>query len=89
LQYRVIKAGEKIEIDMVTDEIQNLHHQSRTDRGFYMADPNIGKSFPPHPVKIVGIPPAQSRPADDPGLQLAAKDAEIAALKARLAETKV
>jgi hypothetical protein len=59
-------------------------HARRTHPGFYLSGPKIGQPFTPHPVRIIGIPPAAA-PVDREA-QLAARDAEIAQLRATLAE---
>jgi hypothetical protein len=78
--------GEKKELTMLVDEIATLVHLSRTDRGFFPSGPNRGKPFPPHPVKILGLPPVQSRPIDDREMELAQKSAALAAREAELIE---
>jgi hypothetical protein len=55
-----LRPGQSKEVDMVCDELQNLIRLARTDRGFYESGPNIGKPFPPHPVKVIGLGPKQS-----------------------------
>jgi hypothetical protein len=81
--------GEKKELTMLVDEIATLVHLSRTDRGFYPSGPNRGKPFPPHPVKILGLPPVQSRPIDDREQELAQKAAALAAHEASLVEREL
>jgi hypothetical protein len=76
---------EKIEIEMGVDEIAFLHDQSRTDRGYYRGGVNDGKPYPPHPVRIMGIPPAKSPNDAVREARLAAKQAELAAREAALA----
>jgi hypothetical protein len=51
--------GQSKEIDMTTEAIQVHAHRLRTDRGFYQSGPNVGKPFPAHPVKIVGLGPKE------------------------------
>jgi hypothetical protein len=81
--------GEKKELDMLVEEISTLVHLSRTDRGFYPSGPLRGKPFPPHPVKILGLPPVQSRPIDDREAELAQKAAALAAHEASLVEREL
>jgi hypothetical protein len=77
---------EKREVCMVVDELATLIELSRTDRGFYTYGPNRGKPFPPHPLKVLGLPPAASRPIDDREAELSAKAASLAAREAELIE---
>jgi hypothetical protein len=86
LRPQTLRPGEKLEVDMNIDAIAYLHDQSRTDRGFYMSGPNIGKPFPPHPVRIVGIPPAHSRPDDGREAAYRLREAELDRREAALAE---
>jgi hypothetical protein len=76
--------GEKKELDMLVEEIATLVHLSRTDRGFFPSGPKRGQAFPPHPVKILGLPPVQSRPIDDREAELAQKAAALAAREQEL-----
>jgi hypothetical protein len=67
---------------MVVDELATLIHLSRTDRGFYR-----GRPFPPHPVKVLGLPPPQSRPTiDDREMEISMKAAALAAREQELIE---
>jgi hypothetical protein len=81
--------GEKKELDMLVDEIATLVHLSRTDRGFFPSGPKRGQPFPAHPVKILGLPPVQSRPIDDREMELAQKAASLAAREAELVEREL
>jgi hypothetical protein len=65
LQLQMLAPGEKREVAMLVDELATLIHLSRTDRGFYTSGVNRGKPFPPHPLKVLGLPPVQSRPVED------------------------
>jgi hypothetical protein len=47
-----LRPGERKEIDMTVDEIENLRHLGRSDRGFYKSGHNVGKPLPPHPVRV-------------------------------------
>jgi hypothetical protein len=87
-QYHTLLPGKRAELDMVVSEIKNLHDLSRTDRGFYLDGPKKGQAFEPHPVKVCGIPPVQSRP-DDREAELAAKAASLAAREAELVEREL
>ena len=88
LQHILIRPGAKVEVDMTVDEIQTLHNLSRTDRGHYQIGPKAGQPFPPHPVKICGIAPTQSRPssAAEFEAELATRSASLAAREAELVE---
>jgi hypothetical protein len=86
LQSQSILPGAKVEVDMPVDEIETLHDLSRTDRGYYAYGPRKGQPFPPHPVRICGIPPVPSRPIDDREQELAQKAASLAAREAELIE---
>jgi len=55
LRYVELRPGQSAEVDMVVDELKNLLHLARTDRGFYESGPNKGKPFPPHPVRVIGL----------------------------------
>jgi hypothetical protein len=81
--------GEKREICMVCDELNTLIELARTDRGFYTYGPKRGQPFPPHPLKVLGLPPASSRPIDDREAELAAKAASLAAREAELVELEL
>jgi hypothetical protein len=59
LKYIEFKPGQQREIDMPVTGLQNLMRLARTDRGFYESGPNIGKPFPPHPLRVVGMQPKQ------------------------------
>jgi hypothetical protein len=82
LQLQMLSPGEKREVTMLVDELATLIHLSRTDRGFYTSGVNRGKPFPPHPLKILGLPPVQSRPIDDREAELSQKTASLAAREA-------
>jgi hypothetical protein len=85
LQLQMFAPGEKREVCLVVDELATLVHLSRTDRGFYMSGPNRGKPFPPHPLRVLGLPPEQSRPTiDDREMELSQKAAALAAREAEL-----
>jgi len=60
LNYVQLLPGQSKELDMVSSELSGLLHLARTDRGFYESGPRKGLPFPPHPVRVVGIGPAQS-----------------------------
>jgi hypothetical protein len=89
LQHILIRPGAKVEIDMVVDEIANLHDLSRTDRGFYAFGPKRGQPFPPHPVRIIGIPVVQARPITDREAELAQREASLSAREAAVTEQEV
>jgi hypothetical protein len=88
-QTHPIAPGAKIEIDMVVDEIANLVDLGRPGRGFYTYGPLKGQPFPPHPVRVIGIPTIQARPPEDREMELAQKAAQLAAREAELAEREV
>jgi len=54
LQHIELKPGQSCEIDMLADELRNLVHLARTDRGFYQSGPRRGQAYPPHPVRVIG-----------------------------------
>ena len=83
-QMQMFAPGEKREICMVCDELNTLIELARTDRGFYTYGPKRGQPFPPHPLKVLGLPPAPSRPIDDREAELSAKAASLAAREAEL-----
>jgi hypothetical protein len=86
-QHQLFAPGEKREICMVVDELAILIHLSRTDRGFYPSGPLRGRPFPPHPVKVLGLPPPQSRPTiDDREMEISMKAAALAAREQELIE---
>ena len=62
LQGHVLQPGQSCEIEMTTGDITNLLNLARTDRGIYTAGPNVGKPFPPHPVKLEGLTPIKTDP---------------------------
>jgi hypothetical protein len=86
LQLQMLKPQEKREVAMIVDELATLIHLARTDRGFFTSGPNRGKPFPPHPLKILGLPPVQSRPIDDREMELSAKASALAAREQELIE---
>jgi len=88
LQFHTMVPGAKVEVDMLVTAIANLHNLARTDRGYYMSGPNAGQPFPPHPVRIVDLPPIQSRP-DDLAAALAQRESAIAAREAALVEKEM
>jgi hypothetical protein len=85
-QTHTLLPGAKAEIDMVVDEIATLVDLARTDRGFYMFGPKKGQPFPPHPVKVIGIPAIQARPITDREAELAQREAALSAREAELVE---
>jgi hypothetical protein len=86
-QTQMLAPLEKREVCMVVDELATLIELSRTDRGFYTYGPLRGKPFPPHPLKVLGLPPASSRPSvSDREQELAQKSAALAAREAELVE---
>jgi hypothetical protein len=67
--------------------LATLIHLSRTDRGFYPSGPLRGRPFPPHPVKVLGLPPPQSRPTiDDREMELSQKAAALSQREQELIE---
>jgi len=91
LAHILIRPGQRVEIDMLVDEIAALHNLARTDRGHYLAGPKAGQPFPPHPLKIIGIPPVQSRPssAAEFEAELATRSAQLAAKEQELVEREL
>jgi hypothetical protein len=51
-----LKPGERREVEMIVDEIENLRFLARTDRGTYPSGPKAGLPFPAHPVRVIDIP---------------------------------
>jgi hypothetical protein len=79
--------GEKREICVVCDELDTLIELSRTDRGFFAYGPRKGQAYPAHPLRVVGIPLASSRPSlTDREAEIAQKAAVLASREAELAE---
>jgi hypothetical protein len=87
LQLQMLAPGEKREITMLVDELATLIELGRTDRGFYTYGPKRGQPFPAHPLRVIGLPPASSRPSvSDREQELAQKAAALAAREQELVE---
>ena len=66
MQGHVLQPGQSCEIEMTVPDISSLLNLAKTDRGFYTAGPNIGKPFPPHPVRIEGLTPERTDGKKEP-----------------------
>jgi hypothetical protein len=80
-----IAPGQKVEIDMLVEDIASFQKLARPDRGVYMSGHLVGRPLPPHPVRILNIPdqPVQEGDVDLEALASAA----IAAASASAVET--
>jgi hypothetical protein len=56
-----------------------------------LSGPKAGQPFPPHPIRIVGIPPVQSRPSTvaEFEAELATRSAALAAKEQELVEREL